>query len=89
MLNGIPLIDAHVHAPHRGTLKPAWIEWARIFGRGVPLDELYVPDGRIIPERFDTYMEGEGVDTALRCVVRPNGLAFSGAARLERESLES
>src|SRR5262249_7065853 len=40
-------------------------EWARSFGRGVPLDELYAPDGRIIPERFDAYMEGEGVDTAL------------------------
>jgi predicted TIM-barrel fold metal-dependent hydrolase len=65
MLNGIPLIDAHVHPPHRGTLKPAWLEWAKSFGRGVPLDEIYAPDGRIIPERFDAYMEDQGVDTAL------------------------
>jgi uncharacterized protein len=59
------LIDAHVHPPHRRTLKPAWIEWAQTFGRGVPLDELYAPDGRLLPERFDAYMEREGVDCAL------------------------
>lgn len=65
MLHDLPLIDAHVHAPHLATLKPAWIEWAKTFGRGVPLDTLYAPDGRLIPERFDDYMEQEGVDTAL------------------------
>lgn len=65
MINGLPLVDAHVHPPNRGTLKPAWVEWARAFGKGVPLDELYEPGGRLIPERFDAYMEGEGVDTVL------------------------
>lgn len=65
MIDGLPLIDAHVHPPHRGTLKPAWIEWAKAFGRGVPLEELYDPAGHLIPERFDAYMEGEGVDMAL------------------------
>ena len=32
MLDGRPLIDAHVHAARLPTLKPAWREWAHDFG---------------------------------------------------------
>lgn len=65
MLNGIPLIDAHVHAARLPTLKLEWREWAQNFGRGVPLDELYDGVGTLIPERFDEYMAAEGVDVAI------------------------
>ena len=34
MLDGHVLIDAHVHLPVLGSLRPAWIEWARDFGEG-------------------------------------------------------
>ena len=37
----MPLIDAHVHAARRPTLKESWTEWAARFGKNVPLDELY------------------------------------------------
>ena len=65
MLDGIPLIDAHVHAARLPTLKLAWREWAQNFGSGVPLDELYDDEGTMIPARFDEYMAGEGVDVAI------------------------
>ena len=32
MLDGHVLIDAHVHVPVLGSLRPAWIQWARDFG---------------------------------------------------------
>ena len=32
MLDGRPLIDAHVHAARLPTLKPAWRTWADQFG---------------------------------------------------------
>lgn len=65
MLNGVPLIDAHVHAARLPTLKQSWRDWAEQFGTGVPLDELYDGEGTLVPERFDAYMEGEGVDLAI------------------------
>lgn len=65
MLNGIPLIDAHVHAARLPTLKLEWREWAQNFGKGVPLDELYDNEGTIISARFDEYMDAEGVDVAV------------------------
>src|SRR3954470_24249814 len=37
MLKGVPLIEAHVHATRRPTLKSSWIEWAEHFGKDVPL----------------------------------------------------
>jgi predicted TIM-barrel fold metal-dependent hydrolase len=59
------LIDAHVHAARRPTLKDAWTEWAERFGKNVPLAELYNGEGAIIPERLDRYMAGEGVEIAI------------------------
>ena len=65
MLNGIPLIDAHVHAARLPTLKLEWREWAQNFGKDVPLDDLYDDEGTIVPVRFDEYMNAEGVDVAI------------------------
>lgn len=65
MLNGIPLIDAHVHAARLPTLKLQWREWAQNFGKGVPLDNLYDEEGTLLPKRFDEYMIAEGVDIAI------------------------
>lgn len=31
MLDGRPLVDAHLHAARLPTLKPAWRQWARDF----------------------------------------------------------
>jgi predicted TIM-barrel fold metal-dependent hydrolase len=65
VLNGIPVVDAHVHAARLPTLKLSWREWAQKFGRDVPLDDLYDREGTLIPTRFDEYMAAEGVDIAI------------------------
>jgi len=67
MLDGVPLIDAHLHVARRPTLKVSWRLWAPDFGRGDHFDveELYDQDGAIRPDRFDAYLDGEGVDVAL------------------------
>jgi uncharacterized protein len=65
MLDGRPLIDAHMHAARLPTLKPAWRTWADQFGDAVTLAEVYDPDGTISPDRFDAYLAGQGVDAAL------------------------
>jgi uncharacterized protein len=65
MLEGIRLIDAHVHAARRPTLKASWIEWADHFGKEVPLSDLYDEEGTLVPSCLDEYMVGEGVDVAI------------------------
>jgi predicted TIM-barrel fold metal-dependent hydrolase len=65
MLDGRPLVDAHVHAARLPTLKPAWKAWAHGFGDSAALDQVYGPGGTISPESFSSYLDGEGVDVAL------------------------
>ena len=65
MLDGIPIVDAHVHAARLPTLKLEWREWAQNFGKDVPLDNLYDGEGTMIPAHFDEYMANEGVDVAI------------------------
>lgn len=65
MLEGIPLIDAHVHAARLPTLKLSWKEWAQKFGKDVPFSKIYDEEGTLIPEQFDAYMASEGVDLAV------------------------
>jgi hypothetical protein len=64
LLNGIPLIDAHVHAARLPTLKDSWREWAAQYG-SPSLLELYDEEGTLVPQRFDDYMVREGVDVAV------------------------
>ena len=71
MIEGIPLVDAHVHAARLPTLPESWRAWAARYG-SPSLLELYDESGTIVPERFDEYMDGEGVDMAiLFCEYRP------------------
>jgi hypothetical protein len=65
MLDGRPLIDAHVHAARLPTLKPAWRQWADDFGDTSALEQVYDSDGTISPAGFDAYLAGQGVDVAL------------------------
>lgn len=64
MIDGIPLIDAHVHAARIPTLKESWKDWARRYG-SPSMRELYDAGGTLVPERFDRYMEEQGVDVAV------------------------
>jgi uncharacterized protein len=65
MLDGMPLVDAHVHAPRLATLKPAWREWAMKFAARYDWRSAYSPSGDPVPSRLDELLESEGVDRAL------------------------
>jgi uncharacterized protein len=66
LLDGIPLVDAHVHTARLPTLKMSLQEWTGHFEGGVEnLLELYDDEGTMIPARFDEYMASEGVDVAI------------------------
>ncbi|HEX3201674.1 MAG TPA: amidohydrolase, partial [Actinomycetes bacterium] len=65
MIDGIPLVDVHLHPARRPTLKVDWQRWALELGRGIPFDDLYDEAGTLRPDRFDAYLEAEGVDVAL------------------------
>jgi uncharacterized protein len=65
MLDGMPLVDAHMHVPRLSTLKPAWREWAAEFGADYPWRDTYDSAGDPVPSRVDALLESEGVDRAL------------------------
>ena len=56
MIDGAPLIDAHVHAVRLPTIKRSWKEWADRYGTP-GLYDLYDDSGTIVPQLFDEYME--------------------------------
>jgi uncharacterized protein len=77
MLDGHVLIDAHVHVPVLGSLRPAWIEWARDFGPPGILEELWDADGRPKPQALDDVFEEQGVDAALLfCEYSPKATGY-------------
>ncbi len=65
MIDGLPLVDVHLHAARLPTLKQAWQDWARDFGDAAVLRRVYDEAGTIIPAAFDSYLADEGVDIAL------------------------
>jgi predicted TIM-barrel fold metal-dependent hydrolase len=65
MIDGMRLIDAHVHIPVLGTLKPAWLTWARDFGEHGLMEDAWDGDGRPRPARLDEIFAAQGVDVAL------------------------
>lgn len=65
MLDGRPLVDAHVHVPLLHTLRPAWLEWARSFGAVGVLERVWDEDGVPRPQALDELFAAEGVDVAL------------------------
>lgn len=65
MLDGLPLVDAHLHVPHLSTLKPAWLEWADRFSGQQDWRAAYDEDGHPVPARLDALLADQGVDRAL------------------------
>jgi predicted TIM-barrel fold metal-dependent hydrolase len=65
VLDGTPLVDAHVHVPLLPTVRPAWLEWARDFGEPGVLEGVWDAAGRPRPDRLDALFAGQGVDVAL------------------------
>jgi len=64
VIDGVPLIDAHVHAPALEGLKVPWADWTGGFPSGEATRALY-ENGLVVPERFHAYLGQEGVDIAL------------------------
>jgi len=64
MIDGIPLIDVHLHPVRLPTLKMPYQVYTQGFDRH-HLADLYDEEGRIVPQRFAAYLEGEGVDMAV------------------------
>ncbi len=65
MIDAIPLVDAHVHAPALAGLKVPWSDWTGGFPSGEATRALYDERGLVVPARFHEYLEQEGVDIAL------------------------
>ncbi|HYH51509.1 MAG TPA: amidohydrolase family protein [Acidimicrobiia bacterium] len=62
MIDGIPVVDAHLHPARLSTLKMSVQEWAAGFKS---MDGIYDDEGAVIPDAFDAYLEAEGVDVAI------------------------
>ena len=56
MIDGIPLVDAHLHPARLSSLKMPVQEWASGFNS---TDGIYDDEGAVIPSAFDAYLEGE------------------------------
>src|SRR5260370_20246400 len=65
MIDGMLVVDAHVHVPRLSTVTPAWMQWAADFGRDSGWRGVFGPDGDPVPARLDALLEADGVDTAL------------------------
>lgn len=65
MIEGIPVIDVHMHAAARATLKVPWEDWCPAFASGLGVDALYRDDGTVDPASFHAHLDEQGVDYAL------------------------
>lgn len=65
MIDGLPLVDVHLHVARLPTLKKAWKDWADDFGDAGAIGQVYDADGTADPARLDAYLAAEGVDVAL------------------------
>lgn len=65
MIDGIPLVDAHVHVPLLSSLRPAWVRWARDFGPPGILEAGWDAEGRPRAAWLDDLFAAQGVDIAL------------------------
>src|ERR1700689_1794523 len=65
MIDGMTVVDAHMHVPRLSTVTPAWMQWATEFGRDSGWQEAFGPDGDPVPARLDAMLAAEGVGTAL------------------------
>jgi uncharacterized protein len=65
MIDGMVVVDAHMHVPRLSTVTPAWLEWAANFGQDSPWRSVFGADGDPVPARLDALLDAEGVDAAL------------------------
>jgi predicted TIM-barrel fold metal-dependent hydrolase len=77
VLDSHVLVDAHAHIPVLGSLKPAWVEWAREFGPQGVLERFWDADGVPRPAALDEHFEDQGVDAVLLfCEYSPKATGY-------------
>ena len=54
MIDGITVVDAHMHVPRLSTVTSAWMQWATEFGRDSGWQDVFGPDGDPVPARLET-----------------------------------
>jgi hypothetical protein len=64
-IDGVPVVDAHVHAPCAASLKLDWDAWMTQVDGIPPWAKAYDDQGRVRPEMLDELFAAEGVDVAL------------------------
>ena len=65
MIDGLPLIDAHMHVPRLSTVSQSWMQWAVDYGRDSGWQTAFDQNGDPDPARLDALLDAEGVDAAL------------------------
>ena len=65
MIDGLAVVDAHMHVPRLSTVAPAWMQWAVDFGQDSGWPDVFDADGDPVPARLDALLDAEGVDVAL------------------------
>jgi uncharacterized protein len=65
MIDGLAVVDAHMHVPRLSTVSSAWMDWAVKFGQGSGWRDVFDAVGDPDPARLDALLDAEGVDAAL------------------------
>jgi len=65
MIDGLTVVDAHMHVPRLSTTSPAWMEWAVTFGQESGWRDVFDAEGVPDPARLDALLDAEGTDAAL------------------------
>ena len=65
MIDGLAVVDAHMHVPRLTTVSPAWMQWAVKFGQDSGWQDVFDASGDPDPARLDAMLDAEGVDAAL------------------------
>jgi uncharacterized protein len=65
VIDGLAVVDAHMHVPRLSTVSPAWLDWAVKFGQDSGWRQVFDAAGDPDPARLDALLDAEGVDVAL------------------------
>jgi predicted TIM-barrel fold metal-dependent hydrolase len=65
MIDGLAVVDAHMHVPRLSTVSAAWLDWAVRYGQDSGWRDAFDADGDPDPARLDALLDAEGVDAAL------------------------
>jgi uncharacterized protein len=65
MIDGLKVVDAHLHVPRLSTVSSAWMQWAVDYGRDSGWQTVFDQAGDPDPAGLDAMLDKEGVDAAL------------------------